>query len=104
MDVATAEKIINAIPEGWCVISISVPPGLRVITEDLHLTFRVEQLDTNTWLWRVISTHRGDEAWESFGPAIHDMINKLARLKEKVKLDQHNKRMAMIKAESPHGT
>ena len=70
------------------------------------LVFRVEQLDPPNrqalkpeWKWRAISTHAGDEPFESFGPALDDAIVKQARLKEKIKLAQHQHRMAMVRAQ-----
>lgn len=103
MDVTEVDKIVNAVPKGWRVLAVTVPTrALRVIAEDLNMKFRVEQLDPRDWTWRAISTHSGDEAWESFGPAIQDAVNKQARLKEKIKLAQHEKRMAMVKAQNPN--
>lgn len=102
MDIADVDKIINTVPAGWCVIAVAVPTrALRVIAEDLHMKFRVEQLDPTNWSWRAVSTHQGDEAWESLGPAIQDAVNKQARLKEKIKLAQHEQRMAMVRAQNP---
>lgn len=104
MDVNETDRIVNAVSVGWRVIAIAVPTrALRVIVEDLNIKFRVEQLDPTNWSWRAVSTHAGDDAWESLGPAIQDMIVKQARLKEKIKLAQHEKRMAMIKTENPYG-
>jgi hypothetical protein len=104
MEVADVDKIINAAPPGWRVILVTVPTrAIRVIVEDLNIKFRVEQLDATTWSWRVLSTHVGDEAWEALGEAIQNAINLQARLKEKLKLAQHEQRMARIKAENPHG-
>jgi hypothetical protein len=104
VDVNETDRIVNAVSVGWRVIAIAVPTrALRVIVEDLNIKFRVEQLDPTDWSWRVVSTHSGDDAWESLGPAIQDMLNKQARLKEKIKLAQHEKRMAMIKTENPYG-
>lgn len=103
MDVTDVEKIVSSVPAGWHVFAVAVPTrALRIIHDDLALKFRVEQLDPTKWLWRAVSTHAGDEAWESVGPAFNDMAEKQARLKEKIKLAQHEKRMAAIKAESPH--
>lgn len=103
MDVKETDRIVNAVPKGWRPVAVAVPTrALRVVAEDLNMKFRVEQLDPTNWSWRAVSTHSGDEAWESLGPAIHDMINKQARLTEKLKLAQHENRMAMIKAENPH--
>jgi hypothetical protein len=86
------------------MVAVAVPTrALRLIRNDLSIIFRVEQLDARTWSWVIKSTHQGDEAWESLGPSIQDMMDKQARLKEKIKLALHEKRMAMIKAENPHG-
>jgi hypothetical protein len=113
VDVNETDRIVNAVSVGWRVIAIAVPTrALRVIVEDLNIKFRVEQLyppgsyhparDID-WAWHVVSTHAGDDAWESLGPAMQDMTIKQARLKEKIKLAQHEKRMAMIKTENPYG-
>ena len=104
MDVSAVDKIVNAVPAGWHVLAVAVPTrALRIIRDDLALKFRIEQLDPTNWSWRAVSTHQGDEAWESLGPAFNDMAIKQSRLKEKIKLAQHEQRMAMIKAENPHG-
>lgn len=94
--------IINGTEPGWQVLAVAVPTrALRIIGDTLKLKFRVEQLDpTNgAFRWRPVSTHAGDEAFESFGPAIQDMITKQARLKEKIKLAQHEANMAQIAAQ-----
>jgi hypothetical protein len=105
VDVAETDRIVNAVASGWRVVAVTVPTrALRVIVEDTHLKFRVEQLDPTDWSWRAVSTHSGDEAWESLGPAIQDAIDKQTRLREKIKLAQHEQRMARIAAENPHGT
>lgn len=102
MDMAQVDKIINAVPEGWHVVAVTVPTrAIRLVRDDLALKFRVEQLNSVNWTWRVVSTHAGDEAWESLGPALEDATTKQARLKEKIKLAQHEKRMAMVKAQNP---
>lgn len=107
MDVEQASQIINKVPEGWHVVAVAVPTrALRLIRETAALKFRVEQLHPvppGKWEWRPVSTHVGDEPFESLGPGIQDMMGKQARLKEKVKLAQHNARMAQIKAENPNG-
>ena len=107
MDVEQATKIINVCPKGWRILAVVIPTrALRIIVNDLNLIFRVEQLDPQpdrTYKWRVVSTHAGDTSFESYPPAIKDMLGKQARLKEKIKLAQHNARMAQIKAESPLG-
>lgn len=101
MDVAETDRIINAVEAGWRVISVMVPTrAIRVVADDADLKFRVEQLDfAANFTWRVVSTHVGDEAFESFHPALKDAIGKQARLKEKLKLAQHEARMAAIKAQ-----
>jgi hypothetical protein len=102
VDVEQAGKIINAVEPGWHVVAVAVPTrGLRMIRDELALIFRIEQLDARTMKWRPVSTHTGDEAWESLGPALGDLQSKQARLKEKIKLALHEKRMAMIKAQNP---
>jgi len=107
MDVAEKEKIVSSCPEGWRVLAVAVPTtALRIIADDLNLVFRVEQLQRRpgqTWTWGIISTHAGTEAFESYPSAIKDMLTKQARLKEKIKLVQHEARMAQIKAENPLG-
>lgn len=101
MDVTQADKIINAVASGWHVVAVAVPTrALRLIRDDLAIRFRVEQLNSTDWTWRPISTHAGDAAWESLGPGIQDMVTKQARFVEKVKLAQHEKRMAMIAAQN----
>lgn len=85
------------------MVAVAVPTrALRVVRDDFAIKFRVEQLDARTWTWVIISTHQGDEAWESLGPSIQDMMNKQARLKEKLMLAKHNDNMARIKAENPY--
>jgi hypothetical protein len=105
VDVEQAGKIINAVSEGWHVVCVAVPTrALRLIRDDAAIKFRVEQLNPTPpqlWQWKPVSTHNGDEPWESLGPGIQDMINKQARLKEKIKLAQHDARMAQIRAENP---
>ena len=105
MDAVEAGKIINACPEGWRVLAVAVPTrALRIIVNDLNLLFRVEQLvpqPGKTYTWRVVSTYAGDASFESYPSAIKDMLTKQARLKEKIKLAQHEARMAHIKAENP---
>ncbi len=106
MDVNQVDAIVNARPEGWEVVGIAVPTrALRVIRDAAHnnLIFRVEQLDARTWAWVIISTHTGDDPWESWPHAYRDMVEKQIRLKEKLKLAKHNDNMARVKAESPHG-
>ena len=105
MDAVEAGKIINACPEGWRVLAVAVPTrALRIVVNDLNLIFHVEQLDRKpdrTYGWRAVSTHIGDASFESYPPAIKDMLGKQARLKEKIKLAQHDARMAQIAAQNP---
>lgn len=108
MDAEQAAKIINASPGvGWRILTVAVPTrALRIIVDDLGLKFRIEQLEPKppgVYKWRVVSTHAGDESFESYVPALQDMINKQAKLKELIKLEQHNARMARIRAENPLG-
>lgn len=104
MDVARTEKIVSAVEDGWSVIAVAVPTrALRITKDDLSLKFRVEQLDPTVWKWQTKSTHVGDIAWESYLPALKDMVTKQVRLKEKIKLAQHEARMAMIAAQNPTG-
>lgn len=91
---------MSATPAGWIVVSIAVPTrALRVIRDEACITYRVEQLDARDWSWVIISTHTGDEPWESWGPAWQDMVDKQARLKEKLKLAQHQNNMARVAAQ-----
>ena len=105
MDAEQTSKIINQVTDGWHLVSVSVPTrALRIIRDDLALKFRIEQLDVaSNFTWRPVSTHAGDEAWESLRPALDDLHQKQVRLKEMIKLAQHEQRMAMIKAQNPKG-
>ncbi len=99
-----ASKIINVVDAGWHIVAVAVPTrALRLIRDELAMIFRVEQLNPKNWKWKPISTHAGDEAWESFGPGITEMMKMQARFKEKIKLARHNDNMARIKAENPTG-
>lgn len=102
MDADQAAKIINATEDGWTVVAVAVPTrGLRVTHNANELLFRVEQLRASeNWRWVPVSSHKGDEPWESFGPALDDMITKQARLKEKIKLAQHERDMAADAAQN----
>lgn len=109
MDDVEAEKIICTVPEGWHVVSVAVPTrALRVIRDDPALKFRLEQLHPRppgVWDWKPISTHQTDSnvEWESHVPAIIAMNTMQARLKEKLRLAQHDNRMANIKAQQTNG-
>lgn len=105
MNAEQAAKIINQVTDGWHIVAVAVPTrALRLVRDELALKFRIEQLDiTANFTWRVVSTHVGDEAWESLLPGLDDMRHKQVRLKEMIKLAQHEKRMATIKAQNPLG-
>lgn len=103
MDTADVDKIINAAPEGWSVLAVAMPTrALRVIGENAGFKFRVEQLNPQNWTWRAVSSHAGDVQFESFIPAMNDMITKQARLKEKIKFADHERKMLQIKAQNPN--
>ena len=102
MDDVQADQIISNAPEGWRVLAVAVPTrAFRIVADDANLKFRVEQLDSSRYKqgifdWRTVSTHIGDFTFESYPPAIRDMLTKQVRLKEMIKLDAHNQKMAMI--------
>ena len=103
MDVNETDLIVNAVPPGWRVIAIAIPLRvIRVVADDLNITFHVEQY-VGTAQWRVLSTHFEETAWAGLGAALQDLTVKQVRLREKIRLAQHEKRMAMIKAENPLG-
>lgn len=94
------DKIINTVAFGWNVVAVAVPTrALRLIRDDLARSFRVEQWHPDKNKWQVVSSHQGDEAWESLGPSLGDMITKQARVKEMIKLAQHQAKMAANKAQ-----
>lgn len=103
MDLEQTKKIMDQIdPPDARIVLIFVPTrAIRLIALKGDLTFRVEQLDSRVMKWRSVSTHVGDEPWESFGPAWHDGVKKQARLVEKIKLSIHENNMARIKAQNP---
>jgi hypothetical protein len=92
VDVQQASAIINAIEDGWTILAVAVPTrGLRVVYSTNAMTFRVQQLMPGEgYTWNTVSSHTGDLPWESYGAAMQDMIDKQARLKEKIKLAQRN--------------
>lgn len=101
MDVASIEKIISTAPEGARVIAVTVPTrALRVLMLEGEKTFRVEQLTPRTWIWRTVSTHNGDEPWESFGPALQDAIDKQEQLKLEINRAMIAQRQAQRLAEA----
>lgn len=98
----------NSAPEGWRVLAIGIPSrALRTITDVTGFRFRVEQLQRKAGgampKWTTVSSHQGDFEFESYPAAIQDMIAKQARLREKFKLAEHERKMAMIAAQNPTG-
>ncbi len=72
--------------------------------DETSFVFRVEQLDTSqgrngVYTWHIRSTHAGDFEFESYPSAINDMLSKQVRLKEMIKLAQHEQKMAMVAAQ-----
>lgn len=95
MDVSDVKKIMcDTEVEGSTVVSHCVPTrAIRVLMLKDELTFRVEQLDPGAWKWHALSTHSGDEPWESFGPALDAAIKMQTRLKLKIQASiQQSKR------------
>jgi hypothetical protein len=96
--------------EGWRVLAVAVTSrALRIIANEDNMLFRVEQLRRKadkSVKWETVSSHQGDFAFESYPPAIKDMLEKQARLQEKLKLAEHERKMATIRAmkeaERPH--
>jgi hypothetical protein len=103
MNLEQVTKIMETVdPTDATVVTVCVPTrAIRVLKLKGDLTFRVEQLDPQVWKWRSISTHVGDAPWEAFHVALEDAWKHQARLKEKIKLAQHEHRMARLKAENP---
>lgn len=103
MNIAQVTKIMETVdPADATVVAVCVPTrAIRVLMLKGALTFRVEQLDPQVWKWRSLSTHVGETQWEAFGVALDDAVKQQVRLKEKVKLAQHEHRMALIKAQNP---
>jgi hypothetical protein len=105
VDIEQATAIINGgLTEGYRIVSVCVPTrGVRVITKD-DMTFRVEQLGGSIPpKWLPLSSHKGDAVWDAYGVALQDAVTKQVRLREKIKLAQHEQKMADIKARSAAG-
>jgi hypothetical protein len=89
--------------EGWRVLAIGVPSrALRLIANEDSMRFRVEQLrKTGSVIeWITVSSHQGDFAFESYPPAISDMLTKQKRLREKQKLAERERHTAVMKAQA----
>ena len=93
--------------EGWRVLAIAFPTrALRIIADNASMLFRVEQLQRKidkSVEWITRSSHQGDFAFESYPPALKDMLGKQARLREKLKLAEHERNMAMVRAQEAMG-
>jgi hypothetical protein len=80
--------------EGATIVAHCVPTrAIRVLMLKGELTFRVEQLDPSVWKWSALSTHSGDDPWESYGPALEAATAMQERLKLKIQASiQQSKR------------
>jgi hypothetical protein len=91
------------VPEGGRVIAHMVPTrAFRVIELAGAKTYRVEQLDAGTWKWRTISTHIGDEEFESFNVALKEGIDAQEKFKSKIlkAKAEHNHARRIAEAEA----
>lgn len=89
---------------GSHVVAITVPTrAVRVLALEGDLVFRVEQLDPGVWKWRTLSTHAGDEVFESFGSALDEAIKMQARLKLKIQEAQRQNMQAQLAANGDGG-
>jgi len=73
------DRILNALNDPTDTIIAHMVPSraFRVVKRADDLTFRVEQLSRQAGdKWLILSTHKGDEPWESFGPAWNDASEK----------------------------
>ncbi len=83
--------------EGSRVVAALVPTrAIRVLALSGDLVFRVEQLEPGVWKWRTLSTHAGDEEFESFGPALDEAIKQQERLKLKIQAAQQQNMRAKL--------
>lgn len=94
----------SEVPEGWRIIAHATPTrAFRIICGADEKVFRVQQLEPLVWKWRTLATHAGDDIFESYVPALNDMIAKQEELKTKIikaRIDQKN---ALALAEKTHG-
>lgn len=99
------DEVLNSqVPEGARVIAHCVPTrAFRVIALAGDMTFRVEQLEAGSWKWTTLSTHSGDEEFESFGPALQDAIDKQEQFKKKIIKAKIDHKQAVRLAEAEHG-
>lgn len=86
MNLAEIDRIMNAVEvEGATVVMHCVPTrAIRVLMLKGELIFRVEQLNSGIWKWQTLSTHSGDEPWESYEPAFDAAVAAQSRLKLKL--------------------
>jgi hypothetical protein len=99
------EVVLNKdVPEGGRVVAHCVPTrAFRVVALAGEKTFRVEQLDAGIWEWKAVSTHTGDEEFESFGPALQDAITKQEEFKKRIIKARIDHKNAVAAAEREHG-
>lgn len=100
------EVVFNKdVPEGAYIVAHCVPTrAFRVIAMPGERTFRVEQLTTASWTWLPLSTHSGDAVFESFVPALNDMIDKQETFKDRIVRARIDHKNAIALAEKEHGT
>lgn len=103
---------VLGVPEGWSVVANTAPTrAFRVIANAAYSTCRVEQLDSSKakhgiFSWRTVATHAkdlGDEEFAALYAAISDASKKQVKLKEMIKLNEHERKMAMVRAQNPLG-
>jgi hypothetical protein len=75
----TIDRLLNALNDPTDTVVCHMVPtrAFRVIMRKDRLTFRVEQLSRQAGdKWLPLSTHKGDDPWESYGPAWNDAAEK----------------------------
>lgn len=103
-ELTPAEIMAKDLPPGARVIAHTVPTrAFRVIAMPGDKVFRVEQLEPVVWLWHALSTHAGDEEFESFGPALQDAIEKQEQLKKAIVKARIEAKQQMALVEKTHG-
>lgn len=92
------------VPEGWRIVAHATPTrAFRIICNTEEKVFRVEQLEAVVWKWHTLSTHAGDEVFESYQPALDDMIAKQEAFKQKIIRARIEQKNALALAEKEHG-